>query len=74
MCAVLAAIIPVTCISELAMDYFILSKSYPDSLLFQMRVYVTTIEQLQIFSGLPRAMPFWKQPRFHLQKPYISSC
>lgn len=48
MCAVLTAITPVTCISELAMDYFILSKYYLDSLLFQMRICVTAFEQLQI--------------------------
>jgi len=72
MCPVLVAIVPVTCISQLAMGYFTLSKYYPDSLLFQIRIYMTTIERLQVFSDLPRAMHFLKQPRFDLQKPYVS--
>lgn len=73
MCAVLVAILPVTCISELAVGYFTLPKYYPGSLLFQISIYMTTIEQLQVFSDLPKAMHFFKQTRFHLQKAYISS-
>lgn len=54
MYAVPIAIIPVTCMSEVAMCYFILYKNYPVSPLFQFRIYVVTIEQLWVCSDLPR--------------------
>lgn len=46
MYAVPIAIIPVICMSEIAMCYFILCKHYPVSPLFQFRIYMVTIEQL----------------------------
>lgn len=52
----------------LAMGYFILSKCYPDNLLFQIRIHMTPIQQLQVFSCSFQGSAFFEEAQISSPK------
>lgn len=50
------------------MGYFILSKCYPDNLLFQIRIRMTPIQQLQVFSCSFQGSAFFEEAQISSPK------